>query len=216
MPLPWTRAAPDAPPFVDTPLGLLGAGGTHFRTTEALLRDYAAPVLDAEGLGALVARAEVWVRSPQAVGGLALLVLLATLPWGLALALAAAVYVLWTLTAPAVPHAGAARLLRVLEHPVVQALLYVFVLSALAGAGRFGALWAGLGGFVALRLGLVDALARPVLAPLLARLYPLPVPDQVLRGFILRAAIRQGIALPGLDAMERRLRQTLARPRPRR
>ena len=66
--------------------------------------------------------------------------------------------------------------------------------------------WAGMAGFVALRLGGVQALLNPVLAPVLNRLYPLPIPDQTLRSVIFRTAVKRGVTLDGMDEIESKVR----------
>lgn len=204
---PWQRPARDVPAFVDTPAGIVAADGTRYRTTVPLLRDYAGPVLDAVGLDVLVRLSGAWLRSPQTLAAVALPFLLAAAPWWVALTLALALYTSWAVAAPGLALPGLARVAGALEHPVVQGLLYVGVLSALAAAGRVAEVWAGVGGFVALRLGLVGAVTDRALAPVWAGLYPLPVADQTLRSFIVRAALRRGISLPGTAEVERRVRR---------
>jgi hypothetical protein len=51
------------------------------------------------------------------------------------------------------------------------------------------------------------AIPRPALDVLRRPLYTLPVADQVLRGFVLRAALRHGIELPQLERLKRDLRR---------
>lgn len=204
---PGARPAREAPAYVDTPAGLFAADGTRYRTTEPLLRDYAGPVLDAVGLAALVRQSGVWLRTPQTLAVLLLPALLAVLPWWWAAALTLVVYTLWTAAAPGLVLPGLVRAARFLEHPVVQGLVYVAALSAFAAAGRYGATWTGVAGFVALRLGLVGAALGPVLAPALRELYALPPADQTLRAFIVRAALRLGITLPGIGPIEARVRE---------
>ena len=203
---PWYRPAREAPAYVDTPAGLVSADGTRFRTTEPLLREYAGAVLDAVGLDVLVRRTGVWLRSPQTLAVWVLPALLAVVPWWFALALALALYTSWTVAAPGLALPGLARVAAVLEHPVLQGLVYVGVLSAFAAAGAFAALWTGIAGFVALRLGLVAAAVRPALAGVLDALYPLPPADQTLRAFIIREGLRRGVTLPGVGEVERRVR----------
>jgi hypothetical protein len=149
----------------------------------------------------------VWLRSPQTLAGTVLPLLLAVVPWWVALTLALALYTSWAVAAPGLALPGLARVAGALEHPVVQGLLYVAVLSGLAAAGRFPEVWAGVAGFVALRLGLVGAVTGRALAPVWGGLYSLPVPDQTLRAFIVRAALRRGISLPGTAEVESRVRQ---------
>ena len=204
---PWQRPAREAPAYVDTPAGIVAADGVRYRTTVALLRDYAGPVLDAVGLAVLLRLSGAWLRSPQTLAAVALPLLLVAAPWWIALTLALALYTSWAVAAPGLALPRLARVAGVLEHPVVQGLLYVGVLSALAAAGRTAEVWAGVAGFVALRLGLVDAVVRRALAPVVGGLYPLPVADQTLRAFIVRAALRRGISLPGTAEVEDRVRR---------
>ena len=214
MPLPWSRRpAHTAPAYVDTPVGLLGAGGTHFRATEAMLEDYAGPLFEREPLAAFVRRAEAWLEAPRTLAVALLPAWLYVLPWGTALAATAGTYLLAALAAPAFASRAAAAVVRVLAHPVAQAALLIVVLTLLAQAERYGAVWAGLGAFVVLRVGLVERLLGGPLAALHARLYPLPPADQALRAFLLRGAIRHGITLPGLEATDASVRGVWERVR---
>ncbi len=207
MTWPWSRPTREVPAYVDTPGGIIAADGMRFHTTERLLREYAGPVLDAVGLPTLVRRAGVWLRTPQTLAVILLPFLLLVVDWWWAAALTFVVYALWTVGAPGVVVPSLARVARILEHPVLQGLLYVGVLSALAAAGRYGAVWTGVAGFVALRLGLVEALLRPILRPALRHLYPLPPADQALRSLIIRAALRRGVTLPEVEPIEASVRE---------
>ena len=207
MTWPWSRSTREVPAYVDTPAGLIAADGTRYHTTEPLLRDYAGPVLDAVGLPTLLGRAGTWLQTPQTLAVLVLALMLTVLPWWWAAALALLVYALWSVGAPGVVIPILVGPARVLGHPVVQGLLYVGVLSGLAAAGRYEAVWTGVAGFVAFRLGLVEAALRPVLRPALRELYSLPPADQTLRGVIMRAALKRGIPLPGVAPIEARVRE---------
>ncbi len=197
--------------YVDTPRGLFTAAGHWFRTTEALLQSYAGPLLEKEPLDRLLRQADVWLALPS------LLMLWALLPllWGGAPVVAAGValvlYLLGNLLLPLLILRPLTPILTVLANPWLQGAAYVVGLTALAWSGRLPAVWMGLAGFVLVRWGLLDRLLRPVLDRLHAALYPLPLPDQVLRTLILRAALAHRVALPELQAMEqevlRRLRQ---------
>ncbi|MEM1114906.1 MAG: hypothetical protein AAF845_00950 [Bacteroidota bacterium] len=206
MKLPWTRPAREVPDYVDTPAGILAADGVHYHTTEPLLREYAGPVIEAAGVGPLVRRAGRWLRSGQTVAIVLLPLLLAVLPWWWALALTVIVYALWTSFAPGLALPALDGVLRALEPPVVQALVYITVLSAFAASGRTPAVVAGLAGFVAFRLGAVRAALRPVVGPIHTSLYTLPAADQTLRSVIVREALRRGISLPGIDRIEEQVR----------
>ena len=196
---------PPAYAYADTPLGLVSAGGLRFRTTEPLLRDYAGGVLDAVGLDVLVRRTETWVDSPRTAATLALPLALALAPWWAAVAVALLVYALWTLAAPSLASPRMARLFAWLEHPAVQGLLYIGVMSAFAARGDTAAALTGLLGFVALRLGAVGAVVGRALRPVTDRIFALPVPDQTLRALIVREAFARGIELDELGEISRRV-----------
>lgn len=181
--------------------------GTRFRTTEALLQEFAGPVFAHEPLDRLIRYTEAWLQGGVALALGVLLVGVVWLPAWLAALLAAAVYVVWELIAPSAPSVLGARVLRVVQHPLVQGIPYVAVLSLLGMAGHLDAVIVGLLGFVGFRLGAIQAVLRPLLDPLRARLFPLPVPDQVLRAFIMRSALRHNIALAELDRLEQSARE---------
>ncbi|BBM68760.1 hypothetical protein [Rhodothermus marinus] len=197
--------------YVDTPRGLFTAAGHWFRTTEALLQAYAGPLLEKEPLDRLLRQADAWLALPS------LLMLWPLLPllWGggpaVAVGVALALYLLGHLLLPLLILRPLTPILTLLANPWLQGAAYVAGLTALAWSGRLPAVWMGLAGFVLVRWGLLDRLLRPLLDRLHAALYPLPLPDQVLRTLILRAALAHRVALPELQAMEqevlRRLRQ---------
>lgn len=190
---------------MSTPQGIFTASGIWFSATEESLRTYAGPVLEHVPLVALIRRAERWVRSPQAFTLWLLPLALLTLPPWLAVAAALAFYVGWAVLSPSVASRWAATAAGWLNTAVVQGLFYVFVLSILAAQDRFAAFGIGLAGFVLLRWGLVQRALQPLVRPLRRTLYDLPAPDQILRAFIVRAALEHDIALPELERMKRRL-----------
>jgi len=113
-----------------------------------------------------------------------------------------ALFAIWRVVSPSAPVRAGIAVLRVLQKPMLQGIYFVVALTLLGWADQTPAVIAGLVGFIALRFGLVEVLLKPVLAPLLARMYPLPVPDQVLRAVIVRAALRYNIPLPELSQLE--------------
>ncbi len=207
MTWPWSRRPKtDAPFYVDTPAGILAADGTHYHTTEPLLREYAGAVLEDGNLGDLLRRAGAWLRAPQTAAVLALPFLLMVMPWWGALGVSVLLFALWASAAPGIATPRLAKLLFVLENPAFQGLLYIGVLSAFASSGQIAQVWAGMGGFVAFRLGAVGIALKPVLEAIWATLYPLPVADQTLRSILVREALRRGVALPGMAEIEARVR----------
>ena len=196
----------DALDYIDSPAGLYAADGTEYRTTEALLRGYAEPVVEAVGLGVLLGRAGAWLRSPKTVSVLALPAFLAVLNPFVALALAVLLFAAWSVAAPGLVSRRLARVAVVAEGAAVQGLVTIVALSWFAMRGEMGAVWVGVLGFVAFRLGLVEAALRPVVAAARARLYPLPAPDQTLRALLVRHALARGVALEGMGEIERSVR----------
>jgi hypothetical protein len=199
--------ADDHPAFLDTPGGIITASGVHFHTTRALLEQYAGPVLETVRLETLVERAEVWLRSGQTLALWSLALLLIVFPPLGAAVSALTIYLGWETLGPSFVSRRAVAVLRVLEKPVVQAVLYVAVLSTLGAQGRVGAVGVGLAGFVLMRWRLIPLAMQPVLRTLRRPLYTLPVADQVLRAFVLRAALEHDIALPQLEQLKRDLRR---------
>ena len=201
------RSTRDTPIYLDTPTGIVTTAGTRFRTSEGLLQEFASQVFEHEPLEQLIRYTEAWLRGGVALALCILLVGVLWLPAWLAGALAVVVYMMWEGIAPSAPSVAGARVLRLIEHPLVQGIPYVIVLSLLGMAGQIDAAVIGLLGFVGFRLGAIQALLRPVLDPLRARLFPLPVPDQVLRAFIVRAALRHGVGLKELAPLEQSARE---------
>jgi len=126
---------------------------------------------------------------------------LLTLPPLWAAILGGALYVMLEMLAPSIPHPTAARVIGWMRGAAVQGAFYVFTLSILAAQEAFTALGIGLAGFILFRWGVVDRVFTPVLRPVLRVLYPLPVPDQVLRGLIVRTALKHRLELSQLDDM---------------
>jgi len=206
MTWPWSRPAREVPAYIDTPAGILSAGGVRYSTTKALLDDYAKPVFAKVPLERLLVLAEAWQSSPPAVAGLVLLLLLVVSSWPIALAAAILVYGTWAVASPGMATPTGANALRWIGHPVVQGLLFIGGLSALAASGQMAETWTGIAGFIALRLGGAQALLKPVIAPIQDRLYALPIPDQTLRSVIFRTAVKRGVRLDGMAEIESKVR----------
>lgn len=191
----------DPPAYVDTPYGLMTAAGRWYHIPEDDVREYAGAVLDHVSLDRLVQWADAWVDSPRTVT----LWMLPPVLWVFSAAWAAAgavsIYLVWALVSPAWPSVGAARAASGLSHAVVQGLYYVATLSVLAATEQYAAVGVGLAAFVLFRWGVMDWALGRVLRPLRRHLYPLPVTDQVLRGLIVRAALKYRVSVPQVDAL---------------
>jgi hypothetical protein len=193
----------DGPPYVDTEYGLLTATGQWYRVREADLRDYAGEVLERVSLEKVLALSDAWLRSPRVVAAWGLLAALAVLPAGWAALTAAGAYVGWTAVHPLLAGPLVARASRALENALVQGAGYAVALSALGTAGALPSVGAGLAGFLLLRWGVVDWAAERTLLPLVDRAYPLPAADQVLRGLLIRIAVRRNLTVPQVEGMRR-------------
>ena len=198
---PTSQISEDGPAYVDTPYGMVTATGQWYHIPEADVRDYAGEVLEYVSLDQLLRWADVWGRSPRTLAAWLLPVLLWVLPAGWAALATLGVFVAWALASPALTSVVGAKVGTVLDYGVVQALYYVLILSVYAARDQFWAVGVGLIGFVLLRWGVVQWGLRPLLRPLWRRLYPLPVTDQVLRGLIVRVALKHRLALPQVDAI---------------
>ncbi len=197
--------------FVDTPEGIFTASGVWFRTREDSLYAYAGPVFDREPLARLFTQAEVWLRSPMTLA-LWLLPLLLFMLSPLQAALAALViYVGWQSLGPSFVSRTVSGVFRVLDLVLLQAVYFVLTLSILAAQEQLAALGVGLGGFILLRWSLVRMATQPVVKRIWATLYRMPVPDQVLRSFIIRAALKYRVSLPELDRIEQEIVENLKR-----
>lgn len=187
--------------YVSTPHGLFTTNGHWYHIPESEARAYAGAVLDHVSLDTLVRWADAWVESPRTVALWALPVLLWILPLGWAVGATLGLYGAWALVSPSVPAVIAARGMVHLRRRTVQGLFYAVALSALAGTGHLPATFVGLAVFVLFRWGVLDWMAQAGLRPLQRTLYPLPVTDQVLRGLIVRAALKYRVSVPQVDAL---------------
>lgn len=201
-----TAQPPDASDegfYADTPRGMFTAAGTWYHTSEALLREYAAPVLQHTSVVNLLKAAESWLATPLTVGVLALVLALLVMPAWAAAIISVGVYVGWAVLSPSLVSLTALPLVRALNSVWVQGLTYVFALSLLAAQEAMTALAVGLIGFVLYRWRLLPRLLAPLIKRLQQQVHPLPAPDQVLRAVVVRTAMKHRESLPELEAMER-------------
>ncbi|MCS7082020.1 MAG: hypothetical protein N2561_00125 [Bacteroidetes bacterium] len=191
--------------YVSTPGGILTAEGVWFYANEEALRAYAGPVLERVPLEQVLAEASTWYRSGWALGIVLLPLLLWKLPWWVATLTTLGLYVLWELLKPAWYSEALARVFYHLQQLWLQFLLYLIVLSVLLMTQQWASAATGLAGFVLFRYGIIDWLARHLLGPLKLGWYHLPEADAILRGRLLRYAIRLDVALPHLEEMRQRI-----------
>lgn len=188
--------------YVDTPQGLFTAAGIWFHATETSIRSYAGPVLEAVPLEKLLRYAEVWLRSPQTLTLWAVPLLLAVLDPLPAVLAAVVLFLGWKVLGPSFTSLLAVRIVAMLDKVWLQSLYYVAALTLLSAVHPMTVVWVGLAVFVVVRWGVLAWLIDPLVRPLQRSLYELPVPDQVLRGFILRVAMKHRLSLPHLDRIE--------------
>ncbi len=195
--------------FVETPQGIFTADGIWFATTRDAVERYAGEVLEREPLEKLIERSGVWIRSPETLAVWLLPVfMLAIEPLPAALA-TGTTYAAWKTLGPSATSIWLERVLRVLDAVWLQGAYYVGILSYFAAVEQFGAVWTGLAGFIIIRWGLLARITLPIIKPMQRTLYELPVPDQILRGFIIRTAMAHRLSLPELDRMEKQIADTL-------
>ncbi len=175
------------------------------------MRDYAGAVVDRQSLGRLLADAEVWLRSPQTLALWLLPALLFLIPSLQAFLAAVVAFVAWHCLGPALVSRMLVPLFRLLDSVMLQAAYYVWTMSIFAIRSEFAALAIGLVSFVLLRWDLLRLGVQPVVRPIRASLYRMPVPDYVLRALIVRAALHFGVQLQGFAEIEDRIIQTLKR-----
>lgn len=195
--------------FVETPQGIFTADGVWFATTRGSVERYAREVLDHESLERLIERAGVWLRSPETISVWMLpvfMLMIDPLPASLA---GVTTYIGWKTLGPSAISRWFERVLRVLELVWLQGAYYVGILSYFAALEHYAAVWTGLAGFIVIRWGLLSRITFPIIKPMQRTLYELPVPDQVLRGFIIRTAMAHRLSLPQLDRMEKQITDTL-------
>ena len=198
-----------SPPYIDTPYGILTDGGRWYHVTEQEVQDYAGAVLSHVSLKQLLRWADAWVDSARTVALWGLPPLLWGLPVGWAVGGTIALFVGWALLSPSLPSLIAVRIVTMLDHVLAQALYYVFTMSIFAAAEMYVAVGVGLGGFVLFRWGVLGWAAGYLLRPLQRALYPLPVADQVLRGLIVRVALKHRLSLPQVDDITRDIIENL-------
>lgn len=197
--------------FVDTPEGIFTASGVWFRTRAALLDTYAGAVFEHEPLVRLITQAEVWLRSPLALTVWLLPLFLLILPPLQAAVAALVVYIGWESLGPSFVSRSLERVFHLLDLVMLQAIYYVMLMSVLAAQHQYAALWVGLGGFVLLRWGIVRKAVQPVTHWIWGTLYRMPVPDHVLRAFIVRAALKHRVSMPEFDRIEQEIIKNLKR-----
>ncbi len=190
------------PYYVTAPTGLFTAAGTWYRTSEQALKTYAAPLLEHLSLTEILQAADRWLRSPETLVLWALPILLYVFPVSLALLIALGLYVLWGLLLPLTVSWWLHRFFSWLEKPLLQVAYYALVLGNMAREGEMLAVTTGIALFIAIRWQLWHRAGYPLLQRIWSALYTVPVPDRVLKMFILRAALHFRVDLPELVEIE--------------
>lgn len=197
--------------YVAVPTGIFTASGVWYRTTPEELERFAGDVLEDVPLPQLLRLSDAWLQAAKTVVLWLLPALLMLVPPLNAALVALVLYVGWQVLGPAWVSVPLARGLLLLQSVVLIGIYSAVVLSMLGMRGAEAAAVTGLVGFIALRWGVVDWLVRPVVDRARASLYRLPVPDQVLRAFLHRFALRLGVVVPEIERMERDLHDAVIR-----
>ncbi len=193
------------------PAGTLSSAGYRYQAKIEDLYEYAEKVFEYVPIAKLVDYADRWLESPRTLTIWAMPVLLMTLSPLQAALVGLGLYLVWKSFSPAMVSLALAKVFRLFGRVYLQGIYYVFMMSVLAATGQMTAMWTGLAGFIVLRWGLLERLVAPATERLHRALFALPVPDQVLRAFIHRAALKHRVSLPELERMEQRILQTWSR-----
>lgn len=196
---------PDSSSYVELPDGLFTSDGIWYHTTIDDLHAFASETIDRVGLESLLGSAATWGRLPTTMG-LISLVLFLTLaaPWQSVLG-SLSVYLMLAVLSPSVVIYSLIAVVRKLDHPIFQGLIYVLGLSFLASSASFPSVAIGLTGFVLYRWQVVSRVLSPVVDLLRNRWSPLDAPDQILRGVLIRASQKYSTSLTEVDRMEKRM-----------
>ena len=199
--------------YHSTPQGILTESRIWYRTTVDLLNEYAGELFEREPLEFHLARSDMWIRSPHTLSlWLLALGVMYYHPWKLAVTVPL-FFLVWQIVAPALVNRTMASLLRVLDAAILQAVLYAGTMSMLALDGQYGSLAVGLVGFICFRWGILTYLTRPVVVRCWKIMYKLPVPDHILRAFLIRSALKHGINLAGFGEIEQGIIENMFKER---
>ncbi len=197
--------------YHSTPQGILTESGVWYKTTIQHLNDYAGDLFDQEPLDVYLALADTWIRSPYTIS-------LWLLPFGILSydlfqwsVIVLSFFLIWQIIAPALVNRTLSPLLKLLDAVLMQALLYAVTMSILAMSGRYDALAVGLLGFILFRWGILSYLTRPIVTFCWKTMYTLPAPDHILRAFIIRGALRNGITLADFEDIERKVAEQITK-----
>ncbi len=199
------RKQDDVPFCVEVGGALFTADGMWFHTSEQDIRAFAPEVLDRYGLEFLLQSAAEWYRLPVTLSLLILATMLPTLGGLMAGLSSFVLYLGLSVIAPSAVFPSLVSLVRKLNHPVFQGLVFVLVLSFLASSGDMIGLSVGLVGFILLRWQLVSRLLDPIADRLRRPLGSLSPTDMILRNIIVRSALKHGYDVGGIATMQRRM-----------
>ncbi len=207
----WPLWPKSAVKYHNTPQGILTESGIWYKTTVDHLNEYAAELFEREPIEVQLALADTWLRSPHTLSLWILAIGVVYFnPWQVAITVVI-FFMIWQIIAPSLVSRNFSLILRIFDAVLLQALLYATTMSLLAMSGKYHAVSVGLIGFVLLRWGVLIYLIRPVVSRCWNAMYRLPVPDHILRSFIIRGALRQGIRLSGFRDIEQSIVQDVLR-----
>lgn len=188
--------------YHNTPQGILTESGIWYKTTVDLLNDYASELFEREPLELHLAFSDAWLRSPHTLSlWIMALGIMYLDPWQIALSVLL-FFPAWQIIAPSLVSRNFTPILKIFDAVLLQAILYATTMSLLAMSGQYDALVIGLIGFVIFRWGVLTYLMRPVVSRCWKIMYTLPVPDHILRSYIIRGALRHGITLKDFESIE--------------
>ena len=191
--------------YVELPGGLFTAEGLWFHTTTHDISEFAPALVDRLGLNGLLHRATDWIKLPVSMSLWSLVGFLLIWPPIWALVASVLVYLFLAVASPSVVLFNLISTIRWMNHPIVQGLLYVLVLSILAAQGQMGGVGMGLLGFILYRWQLVSKMLAPIVGWLSKPLSSLGVSDTVLRNVLIRGSLKYGLPMGEVDRMQKRM-----------
>jgi hypothetical protein len=197
--------------FAETPLGIFTVNGHWFYTNSQEIEQFAPGLLRKISLKELVSRAEIWVRSTDAISVLGLVILLLLMPGYMAALFSVIVMVGWNLMKSAFVSKTTTTALKILSFDPLVLLTAVLALSYLGIQEEYTSLGYGLLFFILLRFGWL----RKGFELMYVRVNEgIGLNDRVMKMVIIREALYHDVNIRQVHQMEDRIRTLMQKRRP--
>jgi hypothetical protein len=200
------RRNKDRPGYVETPFGIVTAGGNWFHTTREQIESIAPQIFEHCSLQELILAAEEWVKSTDSLSLLLYFVLCLILPPVPSALLVLLFFGFWFTQKSALATSYLTTVLRWINKDGTLIITAGIFLSWMGMTNQFIALGIGIVYYFLFKLGLLRWAIQT-----LFRKYRkgLPLNDRLLKMLILKYAIRYGIEVPEINQMDRQIRDLL-------